>query len=96
VLIDLNDDQKKELDIKNGVGVDDIPGTQRGNIQPGDVILAVISRGTTTEAKTADQVNAMLAKMDKGASVTFLLRRAEQQFYATIKLLDAATTPEPK
>jgi len=89
VLVDLNDDQKKELDIKNGVGVDDYPGTQRANIQPGDVILAIISRGATIEAKSVEQVDGLLAKMEKGASVTFLLRRGEQQFYSTIKLLDA-------
>ena len=58
VLSDLTDEQKKELDIKNGVVVEDIRGTARGNIQPGDVILAVISRGATIEAKSAEQVNA--------------------------------------
>jgi serine protease Do len=89
VLIDLTDDQKKELDIKSGVGVDDIPGTQRANIQPGDVILAVISKGASIEAKSVEQVNGLLAKMEKGASVTFLVRRGEQQFYSTIKLVDA-------
>ena len=58
VLSDLTDEQKKELEIKNGVVVEDIRGTARGDIQPGDVILAVISRGATIEAKSAEQVNA--------------------------------------
>jgi hypothetical protein len=31
-------------------------------------------------------VNGMIAKLEKGASVTFLLRRGEQQFYSTIKV----------
>src|SRR5438093_863466 len=39
VLSDLTDEQKKELDIKSGVMVDDISPTARGNIQAGDVIL---------------------------------------------------------
>jgi serine protease Do len=85
-LVDLTDDQKKELEIKNGVGVEDITGTARGDIQPGDVILATISRGVTTEAKNADQLNAQISKLEKGSSVTFLLRRGERQFYSTIKL----------
>src|SRR6185437_1810285 len=42
VLSDLTDEQKKELEIKSGVVVEDIRGTARGDIQPGDVILAVI------------------------------------------------------
>jgi serine protease Do len=86
VLSDLSDDQKKELDLKSGVVVEDTSGTSRGDIQPGDVIMAVISRGATIEAKSADQVNGLIAKLDKGASVTFLLRRGEQQFFSTIKL----------
>ena len=86
VLSDLNDEQKKELDLKSGVVVEDASGTSRGDIQPGDVIVAVISRGATIEAKSADQVNGLIAKLDKGASVTFLLRRGEQQFFSTIKL----------
>ena len=67
VLSDLTDDQKKELEIKNGVVVEDISGTARGDIQPGDVILAMISRGTTHRGESAEQVNALIAKLEKGA-----------------------------
>jgi serine protease Do len=86
VLSDLSDEQKKELEIKNGVGVEEISGTARGDIQPGDVILALISRGTTIEARSAEQLNAQIAKAEKGSAVTLLLRRGERQFYSTIKL----------
>jgi serine protease Do len=86
ILSDLSDEQKKELDLKSGVVVEDTSGTSRGDIQPGDVIVAVISRGATIEAKSVDQVNGLIAKLDKGASVTFLLRRGEQQFFSTVKL----------
>jgi serine protease Do len=92
VLADLTDEQKKELDIKNGVGVEDVSGSARGDIQPGDVIVAVISRGASIEARSAEQVNALIAKLEKGASVTFLLRRGEQQFFSTIKL--SSNVPE--
>jgi serine protease Do len=91
VLSDLTDDQKKELEIKNGVVVEDIRGTARGDIQPGDVILAVISRGATIEAKNVEQVNALIAKLEKGSSVTFQLRRGEQQFFSTIRLGNGGT-----
>jgi trans-aconitate methyltransferase len=43
-------------------------------------------RGTPIEAKSAEQVNAFLARVDKGASVALRLRRGEQQFIATIRL----------
>jgi serine protease Do len=86
VLSDLSEEQKKEVEIKNGVGVEEISGTARGDIQPGDIILALITRGTTIEAKSAEQLNAQIAKAEKGSSVTFLLKRGERQFYSTIKL----------
>ena len=57
----------------------------RGNVQPGDVILAIVSRGQTTEAKSAEQVNDLLAKLEKGASVTLQLKRGEQQFFSTLQ-----------
>jgi serine protease Do len=86
VLSDISDEQKRELEVKNGVLIEDISGNARGNIQPGDVILAVINKGTTIEAKSADQVNTLIAKLEKGAAVTFLLRRGEQQFYSSVKI----------
>jgi serine protease Do len=86
VLSDLTDEQKKQLEIKNGVVVEDTAATFRGNVQPGDVILAIVNRGTTTEVRSVEQINAMVAKLDKGASVALRLKRGEQQFLATIRL----------
>ena len=86
VLADLTDEQRKDIDGKNGVLIEDTTGTVRGNVQPGDIILAIVSRGTTTEAKNAEQVNGMLIKMEKGASVTFRLRRGEQEFFSTLRI----------
>ena len=85
VLSDLTDDQKKELEVKNGVLIEDVTSA-RGNIQAGDVILAVISKGATLDARSAEQVNALIAKLDKGAAVTLLLRRGDQQFYSSVKV----------
>jgi len=86
VLSDLADEQKKELDIKGGVLIEDVTGAVRGNVQPGDVILAIIQRGQATEARSAGQVNDLLGKLEKGAAVTLQLRRGEAQFFATLKL----------
>jgi serine protease Do len=91
VLSDLTDEQKHELEVKNGVLIEDISGNAHGNIQPGDVILAVINKGATIEAKSVDQVNALIAKLEKGAAVTFLLRRGDQQFYSSIKINGGGT-----
>jgi serine protease Do len=86
VLSDLTDDQRKELEIKNGVLVEDVTGGVRGNVQPGDVIIAIIQRGQATEAKSAALVNDLLAKLEKGAAVTLQLKRGDNLFFATLKI----------
>ena len=85
VLSDLTDEQRKELDLKSGgVLIEDVVGVVRGNVQPGDVILAIIQKGVPAEAKSAAQVNDILAKLDKGASVTLQVRRGDNSFYTTL------------
>jgi serine protease Do len=86
VLSDLTDEQKKELDLKSGVLVEDVSAAVRGNVQAGDVITAIIQRGQAAEAKSAAQINELLAKLEKGAPVTLQLRRGDAQFFATLKL----------
>ncbi len=86
MLSDLTDEQKKELDLKGGALIDDMAPNVRGNVQPGDVIIAIVNRGASTEIKSAAQVNDLLAKLDKGASVTFQLKRGDQQFFSTLRI----------
>ena len=88
VLADLTDEQKKEADVKSGVLVEDVASGVRGNVQPGDVILEIVSKGVTSEVKTAAQMNDFLAKLEKGAAVTLRLKRGDNQFYATVRLLN--------
>ena len=57
-------------------------------VEPGDVILEIVSKGVASEAKSAAQVNEFLAKLEKGAAVTMRLRRGDNQFYATVRMLN--------
>ncbi|MFI4925642.1 MAG: PDZ domain-containing protein, partial [Vicinamibacteria bacterium] len=88
VLSDLTAEQKKEAEVASGVLVEDVAGGVRGNVQPGDVILEIVSKGTASEAKSAAQVNDFLGKLEKGAAVTLRLKRGDNQFYATVRLLN--------
>ena len=85
-LSDLGDAQKKELGIPNGVLIEDVTDVVRGNVRPGDVILAVVTRGQTTAAKTVEQVNALLLTLEKGGAVTLRLQRGTQEFYASLRI----------
>ena len=89
VLNELTADQKRELKMSSGLLVEDVRGTtSRADLRPGDIIVALISKGATTEVKTVDQFNKLLAQFEKGSNVTLLIRRGEMQTFVTIKGLN--------
>jgi serine protease Do len=86
VLSELSPEQKRELKIANGLLVEDARANgSRGDLRPGDVILAVVHKGSSTEARTVDQFNKFLSQLDKSATITLLVKRGEQQTYITLK-----------
>jgi serine protease Do len=87
VVSELTADQKRELKLNSGLLIEDVRGS-RSELRPGDIIIAIISKGATTEIKTAEQLNKLLAHFDKGSNVTLLVRRGEMQTFVTIKGLN--------
>ncbi|EXI82106.1 MAG: putative periplasmic serine endoprotease DegP-like precursor [Candidatus Accumulibacter appositus] len=86
VVSELTAEQKRELKLKHGLLIDDVRGNAaRAELRPGDVLLAIISRGTSTELSSAEQFNKLLLALDKSANVTLLVRRGELQTFVTIK-----------
>ena len=89
VVSELSAEQKRELKVAGGLFIEDVRGsTSRADLRPGDIILALISKGATTEIKSAEQFNKLLAQFDKTANVTLLIRRGEMQTFVTIKGLN--------
>jgi len=86
VVSELTAEQRKELRISSGLVIEDIRGNAaRTDLRPGDIILALISKGMTQELRSAEQFNRLLAQFDKGANVTLLVRRGDVQTFVTIK-----------
>lgn len=86
VVSELTPVQRKELGVGGGLLIEDIRGnSQRADLRPGDVIVALINKGATTDIKSAAQFNKLLADFDKGANVTLLIRRGDAQSFVTIK-----------
>ena len=84
ILSDLTAEQKKQLGSSVGVLVEDVRSS-RVDLRPGDVILTLIDKGVQTEAKSVEQFNALLSKLDKAANVTLLVRRGDNQTFVIIK-----------
>ena len=83
---ELSPEQKRELKIANGLLIEDVRANgSRTDLRPGDVILAVVHKGSSTEASSVDQFNKLLSQLDKSATITLLVKRGEQQTYITLK-----------
>ena len=83
-LSDTTPEQRKQLGVKNGVVIDDVRSA-RYDLRPGDVIIAWVDKGVQNDVKSVEQFNGFIAKLDKSATVTLLVRRGENQIFTTIK-----------
>lgn len=86
VVSELTPEQRRQLGVSGGLLVEDLRGNvARADLRPGDVILALINRGVSTEVRSVEQFNKLLSSFGRGANVTLLVRRGEQQTFITIK-----------
>jgi len=84
-VVELTDDQKKQLQIEGGLLIDEVRGANvRSELQRGDVILAL---GNTPIA-SIEQLNNVLKPIPKGHNVALLVRREDTASYIAIKLDD--------
>lgn len=86
VVSELNAEQKRQLKMNSGLLIEDVKGVgARSDLRAGDILIAVISKGATTELKSVEQFNRLLGQFEKGSNVTLLVRRGEMQTFVTIK-----------
>ncbi|MBS1139659.1 MAG: Peptidase Do [Proteobacteria bacterium] len=89
VVSELSSEQKRDLKMNSGLLIEDVRGQgARSDLRTGDIVIAVIAKGATTEVKTVEQFNKLLAQFEKGSNVTLLVRRGEMQTFITIKGLN--------
>lgn len=87
VLSELTAEQRKEMKIDGGLLVEEVRGNGvRADLRTGDIIVAIVEKGNSTDLKSVAQFNKILAAMDKNTTVTLLVRRGEVQTFMTIKL----------
>lgn len=82
-VIELTDEQKKQWDVDGGVLIEEVRGgAVRGELQRGDIILAV----GNTPVTGIRQLNGVLKAVPKGERVALLVRRGEADTFISIKL----------
>lgn len=85
-LSEIDDEQKKLLEIANGLLVEDMqPGiASRSGIRIGDIILGLNSK----DVKTVEQFNELLSQVKSGKNIALLVKRSDITTFITMKLTD--------
>jgi len=84
VVTELTADQKKDFKLPGGLFVGEVKPDVRGDFRRGDVLLTLVHRGQQTELKSVDQLNKVLAGLDKGATITLHVRRGDSAAFVTV------------
>ena len=85
---ELTADQKRSARIESGVVVEEVRAQSRADIRLGDILVALTAKGQTTELKSADQLNKLLAQFDPNTTITLQLRRGEANLFVTVRIED--------
>jgi serine protease Do len=84
VVSELSAEQKKERGLEHGLLVTDVKAEARAELRRGDILLKLVHNGRHTELRSAEQLNKLLAGLDKGAVITLQVRRGESTAFVTV------------
>jgi serine protease Do len=87
VVTELSAEQKKEMRLTQGLVVVEVRPDARADVRRGDVILKVVHNGQHTELKSSDQLNKLLAGLERNAVITLQVRRGENTAFITVSEL---------
>ncbi len=78
--------QRRESGVDQGLVVERVQGAAaRAEIQPGDVVLAIVLGGRQLGLKSVDEFNRIVAELKPGQQVTLLVRRGETASYVSVR-----------
>src|SRR5437763_3776488 len=84
-VVDLTAEQKRDLKLGGGVMVEEVRNNRRADVRAGDLITAVTSKGQTTEVRSTEQFNKLLAQLERNTTLTLHVRRGESNLFVTVK-----------
>lgn len=85
-VVALTTEQKNQLEIEEGLLIEDVKGGARSELQRGDIILALVGQGNNVPVSGVEQFNSMLKAFPKGGKVALRVRRGDSATYVSIKL----------
>jgi serine protease Do len=85
VVADLSAEQKREMKVGAGVMIEEVQNSRRADVRAGDLITAVTAKGRTTEVKSSEQFNRLLAQLERSTTLTLHIRRGESNLFVTVR-----------
>ena len=84
VVSELSTKQKEDLKLANGLVVMEVKPEARADVRRGDVLLMLVHKGQHTELRSIEQLNRLLAAMDKNSVITLQVRRGDAMAFVTV------------
>jgi serine protease Do len=84
VVSELTAKQKEELKLTSGVVVTEVKAEARADVRRGDVLLMLVHKGQHTELKSSEQLNKLLAGLDRNSVITLQVRRGDAMSFVTV------------
>jgi serine protease Do len=84
VVGELSAEQKKGLSLSSGLVVLEVRPDSKADVRKGDILLTLVNKGQHTELKSVEQLNKLLAGLDKSSVITLQVRRGDATAFVTI------------
>jgi serine protease Do len=76
--------QKEEMRLSSGLVVLEVRPDARAEVRRGDVLITLVHKGQHVELKSVEQLNKLLAGLDKSAVITLQVRRGDSMAFVTV------------
>ncbi len=81
---ELSAKQREDLKLSSGLLVVEVRPDARAEVRRGDILLALVHKGQHTELKSVEQLNKLLAGLDKNSILTLQVRRGDSMAFITV------------
>ena len=81
---ELSAKQREDLKLSSGLLVVEVRPDARAEVRRGDILLTLVHKGQHTELKTVEQLNKLLAGLDKSSVITLQVRRGDSTAFVTV------------
>ncbi len=89
VVMPLASEQRRHYRSDGGVAIKDVRGlAARAQLRPGDVVVSGTQKGSTSDFRSVEQFNRFAGSVERGESISLLVRRGDTQSFVSLRVPD--------